>query len=499
MGNKIITEKDFWMCSSGAMPSQLQGTRKSLTKETGEIYITVEDKATASWIDFGCTKYWLLMALAAIAIVAVAIIVGALTVATGGLALVAIGAIAGLMGASVGLVMGALLCGQKVATKRIWSDSKSNFIAQGVNTITGNHTMTCAAGGTVKFAPNIKTWTDAIKVAALNYANILVEAAFLGAGAGLVAAFATGAIVLAIPTVASVLTNTAILAGTKVLSGASNYYNKDAVGEIHNSDEAWKAASPEYEAATRIYSNGMSSVSLNDVILFSSDVLLPFLHVKAKVPAPTVGPEVEVKTPAEENVSSPKEETNTPKEEPAKADEAKKEETVAPEAEAKPQEPEASGKTEDAYEEGQSKSEPPLSGKRPAQPEYPVLDENGKLTDYGKWYYERPSWKQKTINDVWNTAKTESPDGKVMDPLSARKGDPKEITWDKDQPRGDQWHMGHKEGYEFNKLQQSAAERKIGVDQFRSEYNTAEHVQPELPESNLSHEGEAPRDIYFGH
>jgi hypothetical protein len=156
MGNKIITEKDFWMCSSGAMPSQLQGTRKSLTKETGEIYITVEDKATASWIDFGCTKYWLLMALAAIAIVAVAIIVGALTVATGGLALVAIGAIAGLVGASVGLVMGALLCGQKVASKRMWSDSKSNFIAQGTNTITGNHTMTCAAGGTVQFAPNIK-------------------------------------------------------------------------------------------------------------------------------------------------------------------------------------------------------------------------------------------------------------------------------------------------------------------------------------------------------
>lgn len=338
------------MCSSGAMPSQLQGTRKSLTKETGEIYITVEDKATASWIDFGCTKYWLLMALAAIAIVAVAIIVGALTVATGGLALVAIGAIAGLVGASVGLVMGALLCGQKVVSKRVWSGSKSNFIAQGTNTITGNHTMTCAAGGTVQFAPNIKTWTDAIKVAALNYANILVEAAFLGAGAGLVAAFATGAIVLAVPTVASVLTNTAILAGAKTLSGASNYSNKDALGQIHNSDEAWKAASPEYEAATRIYSNGLSSVSLNDVLLFGGDMLI-FLHVKAKAPAPSVGPEPEVKTPStEENVNSPKEEANTPKDEPAKADE----DTVAPEAEAKPAEGEGTGKTEDAYEDGVS-------------------------------------------------------------------------------------------------------------------------------------------------
>ena len=32
MGHKIITEKDFWMCSSGAMPAQLQGTRKSNKK-----------------------------------------------------------------------------------------------------------------------------------------------------------------------------------------------------------------------------------------------------------------------------------------------------------------------------------------------------------------------------------------------------------------------------------------------------------------------------------
>ncbi|RZM03127.1 MAG: hypothetical protein EOO88_56715, partial [Pedobacter sp.] len=149
-------------------------------------------------------------------------------------------------------------------------------------------------------------------------------------------------------------------------------------------------------------------------------------------------------------------------------------------------------------EEGSSsKPEPPLSGKRPAQPEYPVTDANGKLTEYGKWYYERPSWKQKTIDNVWNTAEANAPNGKVMDPLSVRQGNPKEITWDKDLPRGEQWHMGHKEGYEFSKLQQSAADREIGVEQFRNEYNTAEHIQPELPESNLSHQGEAPRNIPF--
>ena len=76
MSVKIITEKDFWTCSEGAMPAPFQGTRKSLKKKSGDIYITVSDKATASWIDFGCTKSMILDAIfIAIAVVIVAIIV----------------------------------------------------------------------------------------------------------------------------------------------------------------------------------------------------------------------------------------------------------------------------------------------------------------------------------------------------------------------------------------------------------------------------------------
>ncbi|OPG95221.1 hypothetical protein B2I21_27260, partial [Chryseobacterium mucoviscidosis] len=66
------------MCSSGAMPAQLQGTRKSNKKSSGDVYITVADTATSSWIDFGCTKNMLLAALitAIAVVVVVALIVG---------------------------------------------------------------------------------------------------------------------------------------------------------------------------------------------------------------------------------------------------------------------------------------------------------------------------------------------------------------------------------------------------------------------------------------
>lgn len=76
MSVKIITEKDFWTCSEGAMPAPLQGTRKSLKKKSGDIYITVSDKATASWIDFGCTKSMILDAIIIAAVVIVALCIG---------------------------------------------------------------------------------------------------------------------------------------------------------------------------------------------------------------------------------------------------------------------------------------------------------------------------------------------------------------------------------------------------------------------------------------
>ena len=170
------------MCTEGAVPAPLQGTHLSLKKKNGDsVFITVADKATASWIDFGCKKYMVLVAIA-VALVAVALVVaGVITVATGGLGLFAIGAIAGVVGGVIGAVVGGLLCGQKMVSKREWlTQGKANFISQGANTITSEHKMICPIGGEIAFAPHVKSWLDAILMAGASYASSLIECAMTG-------------------------------------------------------------------------------------------------------------------------------------------------------------------------------------------------------------------------------------------------------------------------------------------------------------------------------
>ena len=126
--------------------------------------------------------------------------------------------------------------------------------------------------------------------------------------------------------------------------------------------------------------------------------------------------------------------------------------------------------------------------RRPPTPEYPVLDAEGNLTEYGEWYYERPTgYRSGVRQSAWDAAEAESIDGVVRDPVT---GDP----LDPDEP----WDMGHKPGYEFRKHRLSAAERGIGRRQFLDEHNTPDHYRPENPDSNSSHQGEAPDDIYYG-
>jgi Holliday junction resolvase-like predicted endonuclease len=334
MGNKIITEKDFWMCTMGAVPAQLQGTRLGTKKESGEVYITIEDKATSSWIDFGCKKYMLLMALAAAAAVVILAVVGVLTVATGGLALVALGAVAGLVGAAVGAVVGACLCGQKVASKRKWSDSKSNFISQGTKTITGDHFMTCAAGGTVKFAPNIKSWGDAIALGALNYAIGLAEGALGGAMIGLGGGVLSGAYSLALPTLSSIGANvvggfTGIFGASRVLFGAGTLANDNAMGNVNSGGDALGSftdgAIPEIGSIKRI-ATGQAHPADALILLYA-------LHLKTPPPKESV--------PVKEETPAPKDEAAIPKEE----------EFVKPatEAEIKPDAKKGKG---EAFEEG---------------------------------------------------------------------------------------------------------------------------------------------------
>ena len=127
-----------------------------------------------------------------------------------------------------------------------------------------------------------------------------------------------------------------------------------------------------------------------------------------------------------------------------------------------------------------------FSGRRPSAPERPIMDADGKLTEYGKWYYERPSGYRKGIRDeAFDGAKTQ--DGKVYDPLTTN-----EIE------QSSEWDMGHKPGYEFRKHQLDAAQREISRKQFIDEHNNPKHYRPELPSSNRSHQDEDLTDLFLG-
>jgi hypothetical protein len=128
----------------------------------------------------------------------------------------------------------------------------------------------------------------------------------------------------------------------------------------------------------------------------------------------------------------------------------------------------------------------PFSGKRPTTPTEPVLSPNGTLTEYGKWYYERPFTHRQGVRDkAFEGAKQN--DGVVYDPLTRN---PIDIA--------DQWDMGHKPGYEFRKHQLSAAQRAIGRKPFVDEHNVPGHYRPELPSSNRSHQEEDMTDLFLG-
>lgn len=286
MGNKIITEEDFWVCSGGAVPAQLQTTQLSTKQISGHKYITVNDKATSSWIDFGCKKLMLIMALLA-AVLAVAI------VATGGAALaviVAAGAAAGAAGAAFGAVLGALICGQKAAPARVWNQSKSDLYIQGFQAITGDHTMTCRLfGETIRFAPNIKNWWQAIALGGLNYLTGIVEGALAGALVGLGGGILSGAARLALPTLSSVAGNVAASFGTigapvRALFGASNAANAWAVGDANTTSEIAASfangAVPEAGSAYRI-ATGQAQ---------AGDAMLLLYLLRLKAPQPKTPP-----------------------------------------------------------------------------------------------------------------------------------------------------------------------------------------------------------------
>lgn len=365
MGNKIITEEDFWICTGGAVPAQLQTTQLSTKQVSKHKYITVNDKATSSWIDFGCKKLMLIMAILA-AVIAVAI------VATGGAALaviVAAGVAAGAAGAAFGAVLGALICGQKAAPARVWNQSKSDLIIQGFPAITGDHTMTCRLfGETIRFAPNIKNWWQAIALGGLNYLTGIVEGGLVGGLIGLGGGLLSGAATLGIPTLSSIAGNVAASFGAvglpiRALFGADKAANEWAVGDINSASEIATSfadgAVPEAGSAYRI-ATGQAQGS--DAML-----LLYLLHIK--------GPRA--KSPPKEEPVAPKEEPVTPKKETPVPSPTK----PAPKTAGKP-------KTGKAYEQGKG-SKPKLKAGTPEHKaarweKYKETHPDSKMT-YEEW------------------------------------------------------------------------------------------------------------------
>ncbi|MBT2621197.1 hypothetical protein [Chryseobacterium sp. ISL-6] len=406
MGHKIITEKDFWMCSSGAMPAQLQGTRKSNKKSSGEVYITVADTATSSWIDFGCTKnmLWAALLTAVAVVVVVALIVGTGGVAAIGLiGMMAIGAAAGVAGGVIAAVDGALKCGQKNATARTWDASKDNLLLTGTPGITGDRTMTCSIGGVVKFAPEIKSWGHALALGGFNYVTQLAGCALggaaVGAGGFLVSGLAGGSLAIAAPTFSSVLSNvagsfTGIWGGSRALFGLNSLANEHAYGNVQDAGDAGAAlvngGVPEIGMGQRIFS-GQAHPS--DYLLF-----LYLLNIRTKGPTPikesNAGGDKDGNTPSDKDGNTNKEEGQS-KEENKKTPED--EGVTANKNENEPAQPKKDGKG-DAFAESDGKSIPPKKPK-PSKPE-PGSPEHKAA----RWeaYQNNPKVKNKKSYEEWS-------------------------------------------------------------------------------------------------
>jgi hypothetical protein len=461
MGHKIITEEDFWICSEGAMPSPFQGTRESLHDSSGHKYITKSDTSTISWIDFGCKKYMLLMALIAAVAVVAAVAIGVLTVATGGAGLILLGAVAGLVGGAIGAVIGGLLCGHKMGPARTWDSKKPDMILQGTPVITGGCTMTCKAGGTIQYAPNIKSWMGAIGYASISYGSELVKCAFVGAavgtvgsllGVGSVTVAGTGgsvgtgislsraSMILARPTVASVLSNigtsfgigagwsgAGIALGSRGIFGAESAaktYATDAVDEngepISVGDSFAKGALPEYELGSRIADKGVSGLQWSDALLG-----LYFLNLKVDPPGTFRDANGTLRN-SRGNPNGLK--PGTTATDPRKV---------------------KSGGTGKAYEDN------------------------------------RPSHTDDAINDTYNNNK--DVDGKVYDPETGE-----EIIWSPGQPRQGVWSMGHKPHYEYRHLRKAYMEGRITKEEFLKYFNDPKYYRPETPTTSSKglHESE---------
>jgi hypothetical protein len=179
--SKLLNDKDFFMCTGGLAPAQMQTIQRVSKKKDGTLYLLKTDTATSSIIDFSCKKMMILMAI-------IAVVVCALVIATGGMALIAAAAIGG----AIGAVAGALICGQKGAAARKWIGYKKDFKILGTETLTDSAYMKCMLfQEEIRIAPHIKNWWQAAAVGLVNFTGEMFKCVMVGAAAAGVAVLAT--------------------------------------------------------------------------------------------------------------------------------------------------------------------------------------------------------------------------------------------------------------------------------------------------------------------
>jgi hypothetical protein len=190
--SKLLNDKDFFICTGGMMPTQMQSLQKVAMKKDVTKFLVKIDTATSPIMDFSCKKLMLLMAI-------IAVVVCALTIATGGMALIAAAAIGGLIGAAVG----SLICGHVGAIARTWIGYKNDFKIVGIETLTDGAYMKCAIfQEEIRIAPFIKNWWQAAAVGLTNFTGEMFKCVMVGAAAA-------GAAVLATEGVGAFLANAA--------------------------------------------------------------------------------------------------------------------------------------------------------------------------------------------------------------------------------------------------------------------------------------------------
>jgi HNH/ENDO VII superfamily nuclease with conserved GHE residues len=99
----------------------------------------------------------------------------------------------------------------------------------------------------------------------------------------------------------------------------------------------------------------------------------------------------------------------------------------------------------------------------------------------------RPKYAEGQVDDVWDQARRDSPDGVVRDPNTGEA-----LTWDKSKSRAGQWDMGHLPGQEYRNLHSRYMSGEISLDEFLVEYRNPANYKPESISGNRSHRYEGP-------